>query len=41
VLTTEAGVERKMAGKQAGATGWIVKPFNPESLLATVARVLG
>jgi two-component system chemotaxis response regulator CheY len=41
ILTTEAGVERKMAGKQAGATGWIVKPFNPDSLLATVAKVLG
>jgi len=41
VLTTEAGVDCKMAGKQAGATGWIVKPFNPQSLLATVAKVLG
>ena len=25
----------------AGATGWLVKPFNPERLLATVAKVLG
>lgn len=41
ILTTEAGAEKKMAGKQAGATGWIVKPFNPDSLLATVAKVLG
>jgi two-component system chemotaxis response regulator CheY len=41
VLTTEASVERKMEGKQAGATGWIVKPFNPERLLETVAKVLG
>jgi two-component system chemotaxis response regulator CheY len=41
ILTTEAGSERKLAGKQAGATGWIVKPFNPESLLSTVAKVLG
>lgn len=40
VLTTEAGSDKKSAGKQAGATGWIVKPFNPESLLATVAKVL-
>jgi two-component system, chemotaxis family, chemotaxis protein CheY len=40
VLTTEAGQETKMRGKQAGATGWIVKPFNPEQLLATIARVL-
>lgn len=40
VLTTESGQEKKMQGKQAGATGWIVKPFNPEQLLATIARVL-
>jgi two-component system chemotaxis response regulator CheY len=30
-----------MEGKGAGATGWIVKPFNPEKLLATVNKVLG
>lgn len=40
VLTTEAGQETKVRGKEAGATGWIVKPFNPEQLLATIARVL-
>jgi two-component system chemotaxis response regulator CheY len=40
VLTTESGSDTKMRGKQAGATGWIVKPFNPEQLLATIARVL-
>ncbi len=40
VLTTEAGQDTKMQGKQAGATGWIVKPFNPEQLLATIQRVL-
>jgi two-component system chemotaxis response regulator CheY len=40
VLTTEAGPEAKQRGKQAGATGWIVKPFSPEQLLATIARVL-
>jgi two-component system chemotaxis response regulator CheY len=40
VLTTEATAERKLEGKQAGATGWLVKPFNPERLLATVAKVL-
>lgn len=40
VLTTESGQDRKLQGKQAGATGWIVKPFNPEQLLATIARVL-
>ena len=41
VLTTEATTERKQAGKAAGATGWLVKPFNPEKLLATIAKVLG
>jgi len=30
VLTTEASAEKKQEGKAAGATGWIVKPFNPE-----------
>jgi two-component system chemotaxis response regulator CheY len=40
VLTTEAGQDKKLAGKQAGATGWLVKPFNPEKLLATIAKVL-
>jgi len=40
ILTTESSQERKMDGKRAGATGWIVKPFNPPQLLATVARVL-
>jgi len=40
VLTTEASTEKKLEGKAAGATGWIVKPFNPERLLATVARVV-
>jgi two-component system chemotaxis response regulator CheY len=41
VLTTEATTERKQAGKAAGATGWLVKPFNPERLLATINKVLG
>ncbi len=40
VLTTEATVERKQQGKAAGATGWLVKPFNPDRLLATVSKVL-
>lgn len=40
VLTTESGQDTKQRGKEAGATGWIVKPFNPEQLLATIARVL-
>ncbi len=40
VLTTEGTDERKHEGRQAGATGWLVKPFNPERLLATIAKVL-
>jgi two-component system, chemotaxis family, chemotaxis protein CheY len=40
ILTTESSQEKKMDGKRAGATGWIVKPFNPAQLLATVARVI-
>ena len=41
MLTTESSMERKSEGKAAGATGWIVKPFEPENLVATVRRVLG
>lgn len=40
-LTTEGGADKKAQGKQAGATGWIVKPFNPDQLLATIKKVLG
>jgi two-component system chemotaxis response regulator CheY len=40
VLTTEASPAKKAEGKAAGATGWLVKPFNPEQLLNTVKRVL-
>jgi two-component system chemotaxis response regulator CheY len=40
LLTTESSQERKLQGKQAGATGWILKPFNPTQLLATLERVL-
>jgi two-component system chemotaxis response regulator CheY len=40
MLTTESSGEKKGEGKAAGATGWIVKPFNPEQLIATVNRVL-
>ena len=34
MLTTEAGANKKQEGKAAGATGWLVKPFNPEQLLS-------
>ena len=40
MLTTESGVDRKQAGKAAGATGWIVKPFDPQKLIAVVKKVL-
>lgn len=41
VLTTESGVELKQRARKAGATGWIVKPFDDASLVATVKRVSG
>jgi two-component system, chemotaxis family, chemotaxis protein CheY len=40
VLTTESAQDRKLLGKEAGATGWLVKPFNNQQLLATIARVM-
>ena len=41
MLTTESQDTRKLEGKAAGATGWIVKPFATQQLLAVVKRVLG
>ncbi|HWR87867.1 MAG TPA: response regulator [Acidiferrobacterales bacterium] len=41
MLTTEAGDGKKQEGKATGATGWIVRPFNPDQLLATIKNVLG
>ena len=40
VLTTESDAAMKQKGKEAGATGWIVKPFSPEKLLDVVNKVL-
>ena len=40
ILTTECSDERKAAGKAAGATGWIVKPFQPAQLLNVINKVL-
>lgn len=40
MLTTESHTTMKQAGKAAGATGWIVKPFHPAKLLDVIARVL-
>ena len=41
MITTESDDAKKREGKAAGATGWIVKPFTPEQLLAVVKKVLG
>lgn len=41
MLTTESSMDKKSEGKAAGATGWIVKPFNPDQLLSTINKVLG
>jgi len=41
MLTTESGDAMKSEGKAAGATGWIVKPFDPAKLLEVVKKVIG
>ena len=41
MLTTESQDCKKQEGRAAGATGWIVKPFAPQQLLAVVRKVLG
>jgi two-component system, chemotaxis family, chemotaxis protein CheY len=41
MLTTESQESRKQEGKAAGATGWIVKPFSPQQLVAVIHKVLG
>ena len=40
LLTTESDPAKKAEGRSAGATGWIVKPFSQEQLLAVVAKLL-
>ena len=39
VLTTESDAEKKQRARDAGATGWIVKPFDPAKLIAAIRRV--
>ncbi|MFM5907143.1 MAG: response regulator [Novosphingobium sp.] len=39
VLSTESSDEKKARARNAGATGWIVKPFDPDKLIAAVRRV--
>jgi two-component system, chemotaxis family, chemotaxis protein CheY len=40
MLTTESQETKKQEGRAAGATGWIVKPFKPEQLVAVIKKVL-
>ncbi len=40
VLTTESSDLMKQAGRSAGATGWLVKPFDPERLLQVIKKVI-
>ncbi len=41
MLTTESSAEMKAKGREAGANGWMVKPFDPNKLLEVVAKVIG
>jgi len=40
MLTTESQAEKKDAGRKAGATGWIVKPFNADQLVSVVQKLV-
>jgi two-component system chemotaxis response regulator CheY len=40
MLSTESQAEKKDAGRKAGATGWIVKPFNADQLIAVVQKLV-
>lgn len=40
MLTTESDSDKKTEGKAAGVTGWIIKPFNPETLVKTINKIL-
>jgi two-component system chemotaxis response regulator CheY len=41
MLSTESQESKKLEGKAAGATGWIVKPFTQQQMLGVVKRILG
>ena len=41
ILTTESSAAMKAQGKAAGATGWLVKPFDPDKLVDVVRKVIG
>lgn len=40
ILTTEFSQEMKQKGRDAGATGWLVKPFDPEKLVGVISRII-
>ena len=40
ILTTESSDQMKQAGRSAGATGWLVKPFDPAKLIEVIAKVI-
>jgi two-component system chemotaxis response regulator CheY len=41
MLTTESSDSMKSQGRAAGATGWLVKPFDPQKLIEVVRKVIG
>ena len=41
ILTTESSDKMKAQGRAAGATGWLVKPFDPQKLIEVVKKVIG
>lgn len=41
MLTTESSDAMKQQGRAAGATGWLVKPFDPQKLIEVVKKVIG
>lgn len=40
ILTTESSDQMKQAGRAAGATGWLVKPFDPNKLIEVIGKVI-
>ncbi len=40
ILTTESSDQMKQAGRAAGATGWLVKPFDPTKLIEVIGKVI-
>jgi two-component system, chemotaxis family, chemotaxis protein CheY len=40
ILTTESSDQMKQAGRSAGATGWLVKPFDPAKLIEVIGKVI-